>query len=284
LPTDPGTIIHALDYATKNLDIGHKYEEVTIFLTPGFAQSPHAGSARSSDAWVTKSTFAYDHQSYTRIILHEYVHTRQAFNQGAIGGMSWVIEGSADYFSYKLAQDVGVVSSQQYNNWLQNGSQTNAALSERETWESEYVPYSRGGVYLAILDHRIQETSNNSVETVFRRINAVGGDEANVLVQRSLFLDTVENTSSVEVRNWANKSIDSAAPYNVTTATADTSSNSVLDELADQFENRTAKKPYMSFIVAVMMGVVLGMLPYEISRSKEEEAEGDEETAEEDLQ
>lgn len=269
LPGDPEKIVHSLRFAATHLDVGHRYEDVTIFLTPGFAQPPDPGFARNSDAWVSKSSLVYGDLSYSRVVLHEYIHTRQAYNRGAIGGMSWVIEGSAEYLSYKYAHEVGAVSSEEYNSWLRNGSRTNAVLTDRTTWNSDYVPYGRGGAYLAILDHRIQTSSNASIESVIHQINAVGGDDSNVLVQRSLFLDTVENVSSDSVRDWANRSIDSADPFDTSQATVDNESRSVFDDLGERFEQRMSKKPYVGFFVAVLLGALLGMLPHELGRDKD---------------
>lgn len=279
-PDSPEEILEALSYAASNLDIGHKYEEVTIFMTPGRAKPPHPGFAQSSDAWVTKSDYINGRLSLTRLVLHEYVHTRQAYNRGSIGGMSWVIEGSAEYFSYKLALETESVSAEKYNRWLQNGSKMNAVLTNRSSWNSRYVPYGRGGAFLAILDSRIQATSNNSIEHVFQRINAIGGDESYVLLQRHLFLDFIANASSPEVRSWANRTMDSPKQFNVSSVVTESKSDSAMGVIADTLEKRITEKPLMSFAVAIIMGIALGMLPYERRRAKRDESEDVEEGSE----
>lgn len=276
LPQSPNQILQALDYVSGNLDIGHKYEDVTIFLTPGFAQPPDYGFARDSDAWVSKSPLPNDQASYTRIVLHEYIHTRQAYNQGSIGGMYWIIEGSADYFSYKYALETGAVTPERYNNWLQNGSQRNAVLTNQSTWDSEYTPYVRGGAYLAVLDQRIQASSNRSLESVFHQINEVGGDDSHVLVQRSLFLETVENASSESVRTWANTTMDSKDTFDLSAAKSEAESASLLDESIRSFEQRFENKPFISFLIALMMGILIGMLPYQIREDNDEKLENEE--------
>jgi ElaB/YqjD/DUF883 family membrane-anchored ribosome-binding protein len=272
LSDPPEDIVEALRITAGNLDIGHRYEEVTIFLTPGRANPSNAGFARTSDAWVTQSDFIDRRVSHTRIILHEYIHTRQAYNQASIGGMSWVIEGSAEYLSYKMALKTDAISVEAYNKWLTNGSTGDDILTNRLSWDSDFAPYERGGVYMAALDSRIQASSNNSIESLFRHINAIGGDESNVLVQRHIFLDIVTNVSTAEVRNWANTTMDSSRKFNISSAMAETDTNSVIDDLAEKFESRVSAKPYGGFAVALSIGIVIGMFPYEWKRSKRKES------------
>lgn len=276
LPAQPRQIMQALKHAATEFDTGHKYEEVSIFLTPKFAHPPNPGFARGSDVWVTKSTSLYEYQSYTRIVLHEYIHTRQTFGSGSIGGMGWVKEASADYFSYQFALDMNAVSNQTYNRWLRNGSQTKAVLTNRSTWQSTYVKYNRGGAYMAILDQRIRANSNRSLEAVIRHINDNGQPDVPVLLQRSMFLEIVENASTPSVRSWANRTMDSPRDFDVNRATLPVSSESFVAQLSEDFEQRTAKKPYATVTVALLMGVVLTTILDEYTGESDEASEGDE--------
>jgi len=272
LSENPDRVINALGYTAKHLDVGHKYGDVTIFATPGFAKPPHPGFAGTSDAWVTKSTLSYPNMSHTRMILHEYIHTRQSYNQASVSDTTWITEGSADYLSVKYGIETDAISAERYNHWLSNGSNMNGSLSDRATWESNQVEYRRGGAYLAVLDQKIQTVSNNSVESVFRLVNSKGGERTHVIIQREMFLDRIENVSSPSVRKWANSSMDSTSPYNISSAKLETGSNGFLGQLGGQFEKRIAAQPYMGVLIAILLGILLGWLTSDISVGQDQEA------------
>jgi hypothetical protein len=280
LDTNPDQILRALEYTANEFNVGFRYDQTTIFLTPGFAHGSNLGFAKTSDAWVTKSTSVDPEYSVTRGVIHEYIHTRQAFTRGSIGGMGWVTEGSADYYSYKYGRELGVISNSTYNEWLHNGSKIDAVLSNRSTWESKSVEYNRGGAFMAILDQRIQANSNHSLVDVFHRINSNRGRADHVLVQRSIFLRIVENKSTDSARWWADRAMDSADPYNVSLATVDTSEDK---SFGDSVAVWIQEDPIESVVVAGFFGCILGMLPYELRRefgdnnSNSSEGEVDEE-------
>lgn len=254
LEAPPDQILEALRYTSTELDIGHRYEEVRIFTTPGMAHPPQHGFAVGNEAWVSSSLSSGVSGNQTRVFIHEYIHTRQAFGGIQLSEMSWFNEGMPDYYSYKMMAELGLISPERYNHWLAQGSTMEGVLTKPSNWSERYVAYARGGAFLAVLDAKIQASSNNSLEDVVRRINSRGDPRTSVAIQRHLFIELVRNVSTVRTADWAKKSLSSNEPFEFEQAKmTQTQSRS---KVVSVIERRIGERPFVAVLTAFLLGIL----------------------------
>lgn len=269
LGESPTEILDALRYTAAELDVGHRYESVRIFATPGYARPGSEGFAEGNEAWVTTSLPPDFTVSHTRIFVHEYIHTRQGFGGNELRRMSWFNEGIADYYSYKLLREQGTISSDRYNQWLQNGSQMDGQLTDPSTWENRYVGYAKSGAFFAVLDAKIQNTANASLEEVVRQVNDLAGVNSHLLVQRSQFLDAVGNVSTNETVAWTNTTVSTDTTFDVSQATV--SQPELTQRIQSQLREQITEKPFAAVFTALFAGMLIIMLLNEIGRGESEQ-------------
>jgi hypothetical protein len=269
LGESPTEILDALQYTAAEHDVDHRYESVRIFATPGYARPGSQGFAEGNETWVTTSLPPDFTGSHTRLFVHEYIHTRQAFGGNELRSMAWFNEGIADYYSYKLLREQGTISSDRYNQWLQNGSQMDGQLTDPSTWENRYVGYAKSGAFFAVLDAKIQNTPNASLEDVVRRVNYLGGVNSHFLVQRSQFLDAVGNVSTNETVAWANTTVSTDTTLDVSQATVPRPG--LAHWIQSQSRERIAEEPFAAVFTAFFAGMLIIMLLNEIGRNESEQ-------------
>lgn len=268
LDTPPNDILKALRFTAAEHDVGHRYEVVRIFVTPGNARPGVDGFARENEAWVTKTLSPGSNEIHARVFVHEYIHTRQAFGGNELRSMSWFNEGLADYYSYKMMLELGMIPPEQYNQWLTNGSRMDGALMDPATWESRQVGYAKSGAFFAVLDARIQNSSNASLEDVVRQINGIGGEESDLLVQRFQLLDAVGNVSTNSTAEWVNMTVTTSGSFAIGLATVEPVDEN--ENLWAPVERRVQEKPLVSLVLAFLMGLLLTELVREVSSGNSE--------------
>lgn len=269
LDAPPRQAVAMLRYAATALDVGHRYDTVTIFATPGTAHPPDMGFADVNEAWVTTSFPERVSGNDTRVILHEYIHTRQAFGGFQLRQMFWFAEGMADYYSYRFMADRGLLAPSLYNQWLVNGSRMHGELTDPDTWADEQVGYSRGGAFLAVLDAKIQHTSNNSLETVVRQINRQGDPETNVALQQRTFVDRVAKVSTNETAAWANTTLSSNRSFAVAQAKLAEQDRST--RWVTMIEQLIAARPWIALLTAFLLGISVMEAVYTLSERTRDE-------------
>lgn len=271
LLTSPDQILTSLGQTASQLDVGHRYDEVTIFVTPGAVQPPNRGFANENEAWVTSSAKWDSSEQFTRAVLHEYVHTRQKFGRAAFQEMAWFHEGMAEYYSYKMLVTQGLLAPEQYNRWLQNGSAMSGELTEPASWEDSYVPYGRGGAFLAILDAKIRADSNETLATVILQINSQGDPGINVLIQKRTFLRHVANVSNESTVEWANSSLSTTDTFEHREAVEPSKAAAEEGSLETAIRRRIEAEPFVAVTIAFALGMAV-MMPLEgISRWNDSE-------------
>lgn len=246
----------SLVYAAKDVKIGHRYDEVTIFAIPRAPDPRYGGYAWETEAWM-KTTG--DREKNSRVAIHEYLHTRTVLDNTGITGMLWFTEGSVDYLSYKTGYEQGVISAGKFNGVLKKGSTENSALTNRSTWDSEFTKYSRGTAFVAILDYKLRDVTNGSygVEDMLKQINNVEAKTGVINIRRNRFLDRIENHSSSSVREWANSSIDSKQEFQYESARFEPR---YYQSLREQIAERSSQNPINTLIVWITIGFMIGVL------------------------
>mgnify|MGYP000162004249 FL=1 len=186
--------------ASAQLDVGARDSRVTVFVGPpplregGLAV---AGDDDRQDVWVSDGARVGPPDNTW---VHEYVHTRQAFDLGP--GMRWFREASATYYAGVLSLRQGLDGRDGFEAFLttlrSNGS-SEVVLTNRSDWNSAYTPYSRGTRTLAALDARIRSDTggNRTLEDVFTRMNRHNGT-----VTYEEFGRIVENVSGTDHEVW----------------------------------------------------------------------------------
>lgn len=258
LETSPTKILDTLEYTADYLDVGHKYDQVTIFLTPGSAKPPYPGFARDNEAWVKSNGIVGPEYRQLRTTLHEYIHTRQAFGGTTLAEMKWFHEGMADYYSFRVLVEEDQIPPSNYNQWLVNGSEMNAILNNPDSWDSELVQYNRGGAYLAVLDEKIKQRSSNSLMDVIKEINGNEFADFGVLVQQHEFIESVEKYSTNETAQWADDQLGSSEDFQTKIAHKD--ELGLISQLQTEVSTVIEDKPLLLVFVVFIYGILIGQL------------------------
>jgi hypothetical protein len=252
LAAPPEQVLGALRAIAAKYDVGHRYERVRIFATPGKAHLDGDAFADGNEAWVTTSTPPGTTDSHTRVVLHEYVHTRHAFG-GEERRPSWFGEGLAEYYSYRTLLERGSVSPERYNAWLRFGSRMHGRLLDPATWEHRRVAYDRSGAFFAVLDARIQNTPGASLQDVVRRINRRHATGRNDTVGKRALVDAVGNVSSEDDARWSESTLDTTEPFDVERATVPEPERAATSAIGSWISSN----PYLVAILAFLLGTVV---------------------------
>lgn len=207
---DSEQIERQLRYAMAEYDVGHRYSKTTIFVTPGNVDPTFSGRAYNGDAWASSRAGPLN---TTHIVLHEYLHTRHAFGGASLGEMSWFNEGTTEYMTLRLMLGAGTLTPREYNHRLESIAGGRAVLSDQSTWSDRRVPYKRGALFNAHLDHRIRNATDgeSTLENVVAVANAQRGNRF-LPSERKVF-DIVANISNAETAAWANNTVDSSQVF-----------------------------------------------------------------------
>jgi len=208
--TNVDRAITSVQRASEQLSVGARDRRITVFVGPpplregGLAVGGHNDS---QDVWVSDRARVGPPDNTW---VHEYVHTRQAFELGP--GMRWFREASATYYAGVLSVRQGLDGRDGYEAYLTmlrtNGS-SEVVLSNRSDWQSAYTPYSRGTRALAALDARIRNDTDGdrTLEDVFARMNRHNGT-----VTYDEFGGIVANVSGGEHEVWLDSHVDGSEP------------------------------------------------------------------------
>ena len=196
----PEAVLRSLRSASRHLRVGARDEVVNAFAGPSPLR--HGGTAAMGadgrqDFWASASA---DAEAPTSIWVHEYVHTRQSFVLGP--EMAWFREACASYYAAVLSlraptNESGTFS--EFRDVLARDDGANATLSNRSSWSSTYVPYTKGTRVLAALDGRIRNATDGerTLQDAFRRLNR--RDEA---VTADVFASVLADVSGESQQSW----------------------------------------------------------------------------------
>jgi hypothetical protein len=210
---DPDRVLDVLSVASEQLRVGARDAVVNAFAGPtplrhgGTAARGHGGS---QDFWVSAGA---DAGSPPNIWIHEYIHTRQSFV--LTSEMSWFREASASYYADVISVRVPPSrpgAFERFRESLGDPHGENATLTDRSSWSTMYVPYTRGARVLAALDARIRTSTggDRTLQTVFRRLNGHDG-----VVTYDAFESVVANVSGESHREWLDDHVRGGARVSI---------------------------------------------------------------------
>lgn len=171
LVESPTTILDNVAYASEQLQVGERDEEVVMIAAPTSEefQWSHNGWASGSTFWVRDDSHI---KSSNNVWIHEYVHTRQDFN--ATQDSNWFVEGSAEYYAalYTLQQEQSKF--EWFENSLSRQAQKYDDVRLTETKAGARTQYEKGGLVAARTDQQIRLATNGtaSLADIFERMNA----------------------------------------------------------------------------------------------------------------
>jgi hypothetical protein len=171
LSTPPEEVLDALSAASA-LRIGGRDERVVMIAAPtGPEWGPSGLQYGENAAWVRDdATFSEPDNTW----LHEYVHTRQAFETEP--SARWLVEGSARYYAARLALEEEFVSFAAFRRTLENGERrryADAVLADPASW-GDRAQYAKGALVAGELDRRLRVASGGeaTLDEVVARANA----------------------------------------------------------------------------------------------------------------
>ena len=175
--TPVAEIFDSLSHASNALRVGSRDEEVFIVAAPtdNVDWAVRGLQTGQSDMWV-QDTEPLD--TPLNVWVHEYVHTRQAFEPTA--ETEWFIEGGATYYAALLTLEQNRIEFEAFQQFLRRGEsepQSTAVLSEPDSWQAD-ADYEKGALVAGELDRQIRLTtdSRSSLEAVFRSLNQHDGE------------------------------------------------------------------------------------------------------------
>ncbi|MFB6093721.1 MAG: CARDB domain-containing protein [Halanaeroarchaeum sp.] len=171
LAPSPDAVLDSLASASLHLRVGERDPRVTVIAAPTTVDWAAAGLAADADAWVLadRSLGVPDN-----IWLHEYVHTRAAFQTSP--SARWATEATAEYYAALLSLEQDLIDFEAFRDHLALGTRRPypaAVLSEPETW-ARGANYLKGALVYGSLDRRLRMATDGRVtgETLLARMNA----------------------------------------------------------------------------------------------------------------
>jgi len=177
LREEPDAIADSLTAASADLRIGARDDRVVVIAAPTSVDWAAGGlQYGDAEAWVQADARL---DTPNNVWVHEYVHTRQAFNVTTPGGVSetrWLTEASADYYAALLTLEQGRIGYDAFRDRLARGGTdpyAEAVMTEPATWLRSNANYIKGALVLAAVDRRIRERTDGSrsLQTVVRGLN-----------------------------------------------------------------------------------------------------------------
>jgi len=173
LSADPESILDQLAFASDALRVGGRDSEVFVIAAPteGVPWAVRGLQTGDADMWVSDDERLDDPGN---VWLHEYVHTRQAFEPTA--ETQWFVEGSASYYAARLTLEAGDIRLNDFRRELARGEAPEyeeTVLTDPETWALG-AQYRKGALVAGALDRQIRSESNRStsLDRVFSALNA----------------------------------------------------------------------------------------------------------------
>jgi hypothetical protein len=206
----------SLTAAAAVFDVGDRDPEVTAFVLP----EPIRGGGRGGgdSFWVGATT-----NRPFETLLHEYVHTRQAWTDGDLppnrlaADTEWFTEASADYYGGYLAWQQGYLSDAAFQDYLseETDGYADSVLQDADRVETESKNYYKGRRVLGALDLRIRKHTggDESLLGVLRRINGMDNES---VFYRDLRGDVVAVTNE-STGNWLDTYVGTTAAPSIPT-------------------------------------------------------------------
>jgi len=210
LTESPDDVLDSLGAASRSLRVGDRDPRVNVFTAPsGMSWGARGIQYGDTDAWVLADA---ELARASNTWLHEYVHTRQAFQTAT--EMRWLTEASAEYYGALLALQQDRITYRQFRDHLERGQRAafaDTVLARPGTW-STGSQYYRGALVVAAVDRQMRLASDGSATfaDAFDALNV-----ASPPVTGPAFEATIGDLSTATVA-------DRAAYWTTTTAVPDT--------------------------------------------------------------
>ncbi|MBX0322503.1 hypothetical protein EGH21_05615 [Halomicroarcula sp. F13] len=201
----PAVVLDTIGDAQRSTTIGERHDAVTVIATPN--DLAVGGYTPSNGAPVALVNAGEPVGVPTNVWVHEYRHTRQTYRTSA--GMTWLEEGSADYYAARLTYRQGRIGYDRYRRRVTTDRYHDANLTRPGTWPSPDVQYDKGTRVVAALDVHIRQATGGerTFATVLRRLSR--SDER---VTLSLFAETVSAVAGRDLDAFVRQAVTGPAP------------------------------------------------------------------------
>ncbi|AAG19700.1 hypothetical protein PNQ29_03930 [Halobacterium salinarum] len=167
----PAAILDTVTAAAGRLQVGGRDDHVWLLAAPRAPLlGPRGVEYGGSDAWVGADERL---NTATNVWLHEYVHTRQAYDTTA--SARWTIEATAQYYAALLSLRLNATTNDAFRRTIAKGADEpwrSAVLSTPETW-AVGANYRKGALVWGALDRRVRGATDRTADgqAVLRRLN-----------------------------------------------------------------------------------------------------------------
>lgn len=154
--------------AARSLPLETHYTDIYAFVAPKNLENNVGGYNMDNENEIVVSTKVNKDPSV--IWIHEYVHTTQNFRPTP--DSVWLVEGTANYFTHRIAVEHGFITPRAYDAWLTKSQTKEWKKSLDKAEIDDEVAYSRGGALLADADQELHQNENGSVLGLFQQLNS----------------------------------------------------------------------------------------------------------------
>ncbi|MFB6143054.1 MAG: glycyl aminopeptidase [Halorientalis sp.] len=181
----PEAVLDTVSAAAGTLRVGPRDEEVVMIAAPTEVPWAVYGlQTGPTDFWVRAGEPV---ASANNVWIHEYVHTRQAYERTR--ETRWFTEASASYYAALLTLRQDRIGFDAFADRLRVHGGDEAVLAAPDTWDSS-TPYRKGALVAGELDRRLRVAAEGgTLQTVFRSLNAreepVTGEDFLTAVERA---------------------------------------------------------------------------------------------------
>ncbi|SEH17711.1 hypothetical protein SAMN04487967_3355 [Natronorubrum sediminis] len=196
---EPGDVLDTLETASGDLELGPRSDETLIVAAPTDADwGPRGVQYGDSDAWVRADA---ELEEASNVWLHEYVHVRQGYDTSATtSDAEWLVEAQAEYYAASLALEQGLISFDEFADFLERGEQppyADETLAEPTTWDESETDYVKGPLVYGEIDRqlRVATDGDRTLEDVFRQTNAQHAE-----ISQEAFRSALEDAGGEDVR------------------------------------------------------------------------------------
>jgi len=211
LSESPEAILDSVTNASQSLRIGDRDPEVVAFAAPtGEVEWGVRGLAYGGSEFWVRDFERLDEPA--NVWLHEYVHTRQAFETTA--ETRWLTEATAQYYAAVLTLEQGRIDFEAFRRYLAAGERSaydDVVLSRPATWTRD-ANYLKGALAAGRLDLSLRSATDQSatLEQVVREMNSHGEP-----VNQSEFLGAVEAAGGTGPRATATEITGTSEPLSM---------------------------------------------------------------------